>query len=97
MTAPEILADARSRAKVLTFAAALTSEKDNAAAVAVNASPLLAWLEDASSEDDMYPRLRAMTLHHLNTQCDPPDDNPERFLTEARTLYAFMTAGLGGG
>jgi len=90
-----VLVDARSRAKALLFASALTSQRDRAAAVAVNASPLLAWLEAASGEEDMRVRLRALSLYHLNTQCDPPDDNPERFLAEARTLYAFMTAGRG--
>jgi hypothetical protein len=88
-----IVADAWSRAKVLSFASALTSEKDNAAAVAVNASPLLAWLEAAPGEEDMRVRLRAMSRCHLNTQGAPSDDNPERFLAGARTLYAFMTAG----
>ena len=42
----------------------LTSQKGDAAAVAVNASPLLAWLEAAPGEEDMRVRLRAMRLHH---------------------------------
>jgi hypothetical protein len=80
------------RARVLRFASALTREPDNAAAVAVNASPLLAWLEAASSPQDMRARLRALSQHHQDTALAVPDDNPDRFLAGARMLYAFMTA-----
>ena len=60
-----VVVDAWSRAKV-SFASALTSQKDSAAAVAVNASPLLAWLEAAPGEEDMRVRPRAMRLLHLD-------------------------------
>lgn len=88
-----VMIDPFSRAKVLKVASAFTSGKDSATAVAVNASPLLAWLEAAADDDDMRLRWRAMHLHHASTLEEPPDDNPERFLSQARTLYAFMTAG----
>jgi hypothetical protein len=91
-----VMASARFRAKVLEVASGLTSDRDCAAAVAVNASPLLAWLEGAADEDDMRARWRAMFQHHLNTMYEPRDDNPDRFLSQVRTLYAFMTAGQGG-
>jgi hypothetical protein len=81
------------RAKVLQYASALTSDRGNAAAVAVNASPLLAWLEAASSPEDMRVRARAMNRHYWDTVLAVPDDDPDRFLAGARTLYAFMTAG----
>jgi hypothetical protein len=90
------MADAHSRRRVLEFASALTSDKGSAAAVTVNAGPLLAWLEAASGEHDMYVRLGALARQYRNTLEDPPDDNPERFLAEARTLYAFMAAGAEG-
>jgi hypothetical protein len=91
------MVDARFRSKVLMVASALTSDKDRADAVAVNASPLLAWIEGADDEIDMQVRWRAMFQHHVNTRFEPPDDNPERFLAGAKTLYAFTTAGQDAG
>jgi hypothetical protein len=91
-----VMVSARFRAKVLEVASGLTCDRDCAAAVAVNASPLLAWLEGAADEDDMRARWRAMFQHHQNTMYEPRDDNPDRFLSQAKTLYAFMTAGQGG-
>ena len=88
-----VMVDDRFRSKVLMVASGLTSDKDRATAVAVNASPLLAWLETAADEDDMRARWRAMHRHHCNTMHEPHDDSPERFLAGAKTLYAFMTAG----
>jgi hypothetical protein len=84
------------RAKVLKLAAALTSDKDSAVAVAVNASPLLAWLESAPDEDDLELRWQAMRHQRISTCGEPGDDNPDRFLAEAATLHAFMTAGRDG-
>lgn len=94
-----VTVSARFRAKVLEVASWLTSGRD-CAAVAVNAGPLLAWLEGAADEDDLRVRGRAMFQHHLWTKYashEPPDDNPVRFLTGVKTLYAFLTADGGAG
>lgn len=84
--------DSHVRAEVLAFASAFTSDKSSAAAVTANAVPLLAWLEESLDEADAWLRCRALRRHHLNTRDERPDDEPHKFVSQARVLYAFLTA-----
>jgi hypothetical protein len=86
------------RDDVLRYAARLTSDKHNPAAVVINASPILAWLEEASDEHDLRARCRALSRQHVDQALAhaEPDDNPERFLVAARAWYAFLSAQSGG-
>jgi len=95
------------RNEILTFAAHLVpeAERGSAALVAAMARPLLDWASQASGEDDMRQRMRAMRQQDANT---PPTlqrsaDIPSRwvavpsltlaeFLAESAILYAFITS-----
>jgi hypothetical protein len=89
-----VKADAWDRNFVLLAASALTSARGDTDAVLANAIPLLAWLEEADSRNDMSIRVQALLgqrgVDHR------ADDDPGRFLAEAVKLYEFMTAGQEG-
>jgi hypothetical protein len=86
--------DLHTRAEVLRWASALTVDQTNSTAVAINASPLLAWLEAATDDHDLDARVGALRRHHTNRLWDvPPDDDPDRFVREARTFYGFLIEG----
>jgi hypothetical protein len=90
-------AGARQREWILRAAASFTTRRDDAMAVAINAGPLLAWVEAAADYGDMRSRVRAVTAHQNNRSClrpgDPGADDPEAFLRGVQTLFAFATAG----
>jgi hypothetical protein len=88
-----IILDERHRARALRVASQITSNRRVATAVAINASPLLAWLEASEDQDDLRLRWQAMRQHYLNIFDQRGDDDPERFLGGAQVLYAFLTAG----
>lgn len=86
------------RESILLTAANITTWRDDATAVAINASALLSWVEAAPDRDDLAIRIRAMEKHRASRiarrieDADIASDDPEEFLRGARTLYAFMTA-----
>lgn len=80
------------RGDVLMYASAITTLRESATAVIVNASPLLAWLEDATDESDMQQRHNALHRQFM-TRKHVPDDDPDRFVREAQQYYAFMSTG----
>jgi excisionase family DNA binding protein len=84
------------RADVLRYTSALTVNKGDPVAVVVNASPLVGWLEGAADAADLEVRRMALCRQHTNRCGADPDDDPDRFLTEARTIYAFLAAGTTG-
>lgn len=84
-----------SRTNVLRYASLLTVDKHDPVAVAINATQILAWLEDAHSKEDQQLREQALSRHYANTCMMPPDDDPDRFVLAARRYYAFLTAGGG--
>jgi excisionase family DNA binding protein len=77
----------------LRYTSALTTTTSDPVAVVINASPLVGWLEDAADKADLEVRCMAMCRQHTNRVAVDPDDDPDRVLAEARTLYAFLTAG----
>jgi excisionase family DNA binding protein len=81
------------RADVVRYTSDLTNEESDPVAVVVNASPLVGWLEDAADEADLEIRCMALREQHANCFAVDPDDDPDRFLAQARTIYAFLTAG----
>ena len=88
------------RQRILRFAGRLTTNSGDAIAVAVNAGPLLAWVEDASDAADAETRIRALSQHSANCAFAVTDDavqiaadNPAEFLRGAKILYAFAMAG----
>lgn len=88
------------RQDILRVAARLTTASGDSSAVVINAGPLLAWVEEATSRTDMRVRLRALVQHSGNCALQRRDeaviscaDNPEVFLRGAKVLYAFATAG----
>jgi hypothetical protein len=102
-TSPAVLAptktDTRMRAGVLEVAAQLTSDPRDAAAVVMNARPLLAWLEAAAEDDDgedLKARYQALREQWANETRRNADDNPDRFLAEAVKLYEFLASGQEG-
>jgi hypothetical protein len=91
-------ASMRDRLHILVAAADLTTEKWDSTAVAINASSLLAWVEDACCPDDMQVRMRCLQQAMFNRRYAPEEvaeeteDNPEEFLRIVGVLYAFATA-----
>jgi len=88
-------ASAHERNRVLNFASNLCTTPDNPTAVLIQASPLLAWLEAATTEDDLQARMNALSQTFQN-RCKsyrPADDNPDLFVKEAKQYHAFLTAG----
>jgi hypothetical protein len=95
------------RNEVLGFAAHLIPEADrgSAALIAATARPLLDWASQASGEDDMRQRMRAMRQQDANTppalqrSADLPHRwvampalTPAEFLAEAVILYDFIAS-----
>lgn len=89
------IADSFVREDVLIYAKMITTDTADAVAVAVSASPLLAWIEEAATDSDLKDRHRALRRHHagmLGAHLAPSDD-PRPLLAGAKVLYAFITAG----
>ena len=88
---------ANDRLSILSVAAHFTSHREDPAAVAINAGPLLAWAEAAAGSHDLAVRIRSLRQHDYNRAgCgpgDPATDNPDEFLRGAGVLYAFATDG----
>jgi hypothetical protein len=82
----------RLRADVLRYASRLTTERDVAVAAVINTAPMLAWLEAATDEYDLMLRMQALRQQDVNRTGAPADDDPDRFVREAKVLYAFLTA-----
>ncbi|MDA8319672.1 MAG: hypothetical protein M0030_07680 [Actinomycetota bacterium] len=88
------------RADVLRIASVITGGAD-AVAIAINASPIIGWLEAARDEDDLNARVTAMRQHHRNLiAADIDSDEPPgypgdtgAFLDGARVFHAFIGAG----
>lgn len=81
------------RMTVLQAASRLTTDPTNPQAVAINASPILDWLQEAPDDEDLRLRHRALLRHYCNTRVlVEPDDDPHRLLDGARVFYAFLTA-----
>lgn len=96
-----ITVDTDVRQRLLRYAARFTTSAADPVAVAVNAGPLLAWLEDAPRPADAEARLDAMQ-QQSNSYCrlSPSEladlglaDDPAEFVRRAGVLYAFATAG----
>ena len=83
------------RANLLAYAASLLSREDraNPVLVAAAAVPLLEWAEQAADDKDLRARMRAMGRHYINTGLDAGSINPDQFVDQAGTLYAFIAAG----
>jgi hypothetical protein len=85
------------RQGILRYASDLTTTRSDPVSVAVNAAPLLAWLEDAADEHDQDLRRGALRQHWANAclgsgRDEAVSDNPDEFLRAARVLYAFTVA-----
>jgi hypothetical protein len=88
------------RAEVLRIASVITGGTDPVA-IAINASPIVGWLEAARDEDDLDARLGAMRQHHRNLIAADIDGegppgypaDPAAFLAGARVFHAFIGAG----
>lgn len=91
LTAPVI--DGRLRGEVLRWASQFTLGADQPRYVLYNAQPLLDWLGEATTQDDLDNRARALRQQHSNC-CGLDDDryrdNPHAFLDAARLLHAFI-------
>ncbi|MBO2461616.1 hypothetical protein [Actinomadura violacea] len=81
------------RGRVLTWAANITDDPADSIAVAVNALPLLEWLQDAVDEDDLRARESALGKRHANliAASTRGGDDPAEFIRSATVLYAFIT------
>lgn len=77
------------RARVLTYAGAITLQRGNAGAVVEAAKPITAWLEQATSDSDL--QLRDAALHrHFMTREHIPDGDAAKFVAQANQYYEFL-------
>ena len=73
----------RDREDVLRWATRITTLKTDPAAVIINAGPLLAWLEDATSKEDQRLRHAALARCYTNLatmRTDSAADDTDAFL-----------------
>jgi hypothetical protein len=85
------------RAEVLRIASGISTEPGNSDLVVANAKPLLAWVQQAATDEDQKARILALTRWNLNSLGDDADesvmDHPEEFLVGVMPLYGFLAAG----
>jgi hypothetical protein len=87
------------RETLLQIASHLTTYREDAAAVVINAIALLSWAELAVSIDDLRLRMDSLQCHHMNLQARQREgvemikDDPARFLAGAEVLYLFKIEG----
>jgi hypothetical protein len=84
---------AHDRAEILGYASWLLPRSDRGRADLATswAEPLLEWAAQAASKDDLTARMTAMSQQYQNTRM--ASLNPDEFLAETRTRYAFIIAG----
>ncbi len=95
-----MFADDHDRAEIIKIASAMTSKRSDADEVLRNAGPIVDWVEQARSEDQLRSRMTALAQHYRNVFVAGDEeqmgegimDDPQAFLVGVTKLFRFTAA-----